>query len=236
MALIGLTEADLQTAIHTIYESDATTPETTDDDYIIRRRLLNVMINRWEYNTGTLWNELWTTTALVGTGATLTLATGTQTYTAPTSFRFPGGYVRVYNGTSLYKTYRVVKPEEAQVLGDQEYAYFRGNPSSGFTLVLSPTIPADMNGMTITYDYYKRASALGATTDTPEMGDPYYAVWGAVAELYKADNNIALYQSAIAEAEERLKQMTTQNLMYANYQDWGIQDQQSINTGSRFGE
>lgn len=236
MSLIGRTEADLQEAIHTIYESDADTPDSTDDDYVIRRNLINVAINRWENNKGVFWNELWTNTTLDSTGATLTIATNDTTYPVPTNFRFPGGYVKVYNGSTLYKTYRVVKPEQAQSLSDaSEYAYFTGNPNSGIVLNLNPAPPAAMNGMTLRYDFYKYATKIAATTDVPEMGDPYYAVWAVVAELNKADNNIPLYESALAEAEERIKQMEVQNLMYANYQDWGMEDQQAINTGGGFG-
>lgn len=236
MALIGRTEADLQEAIHAIYESDADTPDSTDDDYTIRRSLINVAINRWENDKGIFWGELWTNTGLDGAGGTLTVATSDSTYAAPTNFRFPGGYVKIYNGSTLHKTYRVVKPEQAQTFSDSaEYAYFTGSPSSGFTLNLNPAPSSTINGMTIKYDYYKYASKMSATTNTPEMSDPYYIVWSVVAELNKADNNIPLYESAIAEAEERLKQMEVQNMMYANYQDWGLEDQHYINTGGIMG-
>ena len=102
MATIGLTESDLQDAIHVLYENDPTTPASTDDDYTIRRRLINIMINRWENNMGTLWNELWTNTSVVSTGATLTIAASTKTYAAPTAFLFPGGFVKVVDGTDVY--------------------------------------------------------------------------------------------------------------------------------------
>lgn len=230
MAIIGMTEADLQAAIHTLYETDATPPTEGDDDYTIRRNLINIMVNRWENNTGTLWNELWTQTT------TTPIVSGDSTYAAPSNFRFPGGYIKIYNGTTLYKTYRVIKPEEAQAFTDSsEYAYFTGSPNGGYTLNLNPVPGDDMNGFTIKYDYYKRATKLDATTVTSEMNDPYYLVWGVVAELHKSDNNIALYQAALSEAEERLKQMVIQNQMYANYQDWGMQDQQQTNLGGQFG-
>ena len=234
MAAIGLTESDLQDSIHTLYEADATTPASTDDDYTIRRRLINVMINRWENNMGTLWNELWTNTAVVSTGATLTIAAGDTTYAAPTSFLFPGGFVLIMDGTDQIAKIPVIKPEEAQISTTQA-AYFRGNTSQGYTLVLTQDPAVDWVGKTLKYDYYKRAEAMAATTDTPEMADPYYIVYAVVAELHRGDNNLPLYEAALTEAEERLKQMVMKNTMYTNYQDYGLQDQQFITSGGAFG-
>jgi len=235
MATIGLTESDLQDAIHTLYETDATTPASTDDDYLIRRRLINISINRWENNMGTLWNELWTNTSVVSTGATLTIATDDTTYAAPTAFLFPGGYVLIMNGTEESSRIAVIKPEEAQIYRDTQAAYFTGNPKNGYVLNLTQKPTSSINGFTLKYDYYKRAEAISDTTDVAEMADPYYIVYAVVSELHKGDNNITLYQSALQEAEERLRQMVVKNTLYGNYQDHGLQDQQFINTGARFG-
>jgi hypothetical protein len=236
MPTIGITEADLQDAIHTIYEVDSTTPAVTDDDYIIRRRLINVMINRWENNMGTLWNELWTNTDRVSTGANLTIVAGDTTYNAPTAFLFPGGFVEIIDSNNAKQRIPVIKPEEAQVYQNNQAAYFTGNPSSGYVLNLTVAPDANTAGKTLRYDYYKRAEAVDNTTDVPEMADSYYIVYGVVAELYKGDNNIVLYESALQEAEERLRQMVMKNTMYANYQDYGLQDQQFITSGGAFGD
>lgn len=237
MATIPVTESDLQDIIHTLYENDNATPASTDDDYLIRRNLMNVMVNRWENNMGTLWNELWTNTSVTSTGATLTIATADSTYAAPTAFMFPGGYVKVLNADgTIAKTYMVIKPEEVQKYSQSEaFAYFRGDNSGGYTLVLNPAPTSELNGLTLNYDYYKRATAFTATTSKSEMSDPFYIVHGVVAELHKADNNLALYDSSLAEAEDRLKQMVMRNTMYGHYQDMGIEDNQYINMGSTFG-
>jgi len=235
MATIGLTESDLQDAIHTLYETDATTPASTDDDYLIRRRLINISINRWENNMGTLWNELWTNTTLNSTGAVLTLSTTTTTYAAPDAFVFAGGFVRITDGTDTLSTIAVIKPEEAQINTNRLVAYFTGNPKTGYDLNLTQEPGDSLNGKTLEYDYYKRAEAISDTTDVAEMADPYYIVYAVVSELHKGDNNITLYQSALQEAEERLRQMVVKNTLYENYQDYGLQDQQFINTGARFG-
>jgi hypothetical protein len=219
-----------------LYEADASTPASTDDDYIIRRRLINIAINRWENNMGTLWNELWTNTSLVSTGATLTISDGVSSYNAPTNFVFPGGYVRILDGSTEVSKIPVIKPEEAQASGGSQAAYFTGNPSDGYKLNLTQSPGADLAGKNLKYDYYRRATAMDDTTDVPEMADPYYIVYMVVAELHKGDNNITLYQTALQEAEERLRQMVMKNTMYANYQDHGLQDSQYINTGAAFGE
>lgn len=235
MATIGLTEQDLQDAIHVLYENDPTTPASTDDDYIIRRRLINIMINRWENNMGTLWNELWTNTDIVSTGATLTIASGDTTYNAPTAFLFPGGFVFIMDNGQQLARIPVIKPEEAQVYKNTQAAYFTGNPSSGYVLNLTLEPGDEWVGKTFKYDYYKRAEAMANTSDTPEMADPYYIVYAVVAELHRGDNNLPLYEAALVEAEERLKQMVTKNTMYANYQDYGMDDQQFITSGGAFG-
>lgn len=237
MATIPLTESDLQDAIHTLYENDPDTPASTDDDYLIRRRLMNAMVNRWENNMGTLWNELWTNTSVSSTGATLTIATADSTYAAPTSFLFPGGFVKVLNADgTVADTYPVVKVDQVQSMAaSDKYCYFRGDTNSGYTLVMNPAPGPELNGLTLNYDYYKRATAFTGTTVTPEMSDPYYIVHGVVAELHKADNNLALYDSSLAEAEDRLKQMVMKNAMFTHYQDFGMEDQQFVNNGATFG-
>ena len=235
MATIQSTESDLQDAIHTLYEVDATTPASTDDDYLLRRRLINIAINRWEKNMGILWNELWTNTTLNSTGAVLTLSTTTTIYAAPDAFVFAGGFVRITDGTDTLSTIAVIKPEEAQINTTHLAAYFTGNPKTGYDLNLTQEPGDSLNGKILEYDYYKMASASTLTTDIPEMSDPYYIVYAVVAELHKGDNNINLYQTALQEAEERIKQMVMKNTMYSNYQDQGIQDQQYISTGGVFG-
>lgn len=237
MATIPMTESDLQDAIHTLYENDPDTPASTEDDYLIRRRLMNAMVNRWENNMGTLWNELWTNTSVVSTGAVLTIATGDSTYVAPTAFLFPGGFVKVLNADGgVADTYPVIKPEQAQSMSaSDKYCYFRGDTSAGYTLVMNPAPGSELNGLTLNYDYYKRATAFTGTSVVTEMSDPYYVVHGVVAELHKADNNLALYDSSLAEAEDRLKQMVMRNAMFTHYQDFGMEDQQYVNNGATFG-
>lgn len=224
MALVGYTEADLQNFIHSMYEGDTDTPDSTDDDYLYRRRLLNLGINRWENDKGILWNELWANTS--GSDATTTVADGTTDYGAPSDIRFPGGYVKILDSDGgTLKRLTVVKPEQIQQYPSDtsEICYFRGSNADGFTLVISSGIAETYNGKTLGYDYYKRATALSSTSAAPEMSDPMFLVYGAVAELYKQDNNVAFYTAHLREAEERLKQMEVVNMMNTHYQ--GIENE-----------
>lgn len=219
MALVTYTEEDLQAAIHAEYEGDADTPNSSDDEYLYRRVLMNTAVNRWENNLGTLWNELWTDTVQDATGATVTLATGTADYACPTNFRFPGGYVFIMDGTARLKTLPVIKPEDAQSLSTGgEYAHFKGNYNSGHEVVVPAGIAETYNGKTLKYDFYKRATKFDSTDDVPEMGDPYYIVHSVVATLYKSDNNTAFYTAHLRDAEDRLRQMTVMNMQQGHFQ------------------
>lgn len=219
MALIEYTESLLQAAIHSHYEGDNDTPDSDDDDYLYRRVLLNSYINRWENDKGTLWNELWTNTTSDSTSADLSIATGDTEYEVPSNFRFPGGYVRVYDGTTEKAVLRVVKPEQWQQYLDSigGLCYFRGSGASKKLIISSDNATA-YNGYTLSYDFYKRATKLDSTDDVPEMSDPYYLVHAVVADLFKQDQLISQQTYHAAEAEERLKQMEIQNQMDSHYQ------------------
>lgn len=222
MALVSYTEADLQGFCHAIYEGDNDTPTTTDDEYLYRRTLMNVAVNRWENDKGQLWNELWTDTDNDSTGADLGISTADTEYETPDNFRFMGGYLLITDsGGGVLKKLPVIKPEQAQSLATgEEFAYVKGNYKDGHKLVIPSGIATDYNGKNLKYDFYKRATKFAAAADESEMSDPMYVVHSVCAELFKSDNNLSLYTSHLREAEERLRQMEILNMMDAPLQEF----------------
>lgn len=217
---MALTEANLQDAVQGLYEGDTSTPAATDEDYLARREIFNAAINRWEEYEGTLWRELWGTLTDAADG-TKTTAASTLAYSAPTNFRFPGGYVRLSGDSNTY--YRVIPVEKVQALDnvDKKVVYFTGNPQDGYNLNFLDQPEASK---TILYEYYKTADTITATTDNLEMADPYFVVYFALARLYKQDNQIGNSTEAFREAESRLQQMKIKNMMQPPFQEHAIDD------------
>jgi len=64
-------------------------------------------------------------------------------------------------------------------------------------------------GYTISYDYYKFATAVSASTDKFEMKDPMFVVYYALSELKKEEGDV----SALSLATQKLEGMKTKNIM-----------------------
>jgi hypothetical protein len=205
-----MTQDDLFTAYYTQYRSEATIPESTDDEYTIFTRLANEAINRWANYDNTYWKELFTTLSLADESTTIT--TGVTDYDTPSNFREGGGYVRVLNTDgALVDTYGVIEPHEVQFQGDQSsYAYFFGNPSEGYTPRLNPAPTSSVNGYTIDYDYYKTPTLFVNTTDTTEMSQPYFIVHRSLWSRFRGSRN-PFSDEAKVDAEDVLKTMQIEN-------------------------
>lgn len=236
MAATNLDLSGIVAAVIALINQDTDTLTETDDEYLLIKAYANNAINRWENDNGILWNELWADLTGAADG-TKTITSGTSTYAAPTNFRFPGGWVRLTSGGQEIR-YPVVKPHEAQKImasSSQKAAWFTGNPGAGFTLNLTPTPDAEIDGWTINYDYYKLATALSSGTDNPEMADPFFAVYYAASELVREEDPTR-WKSLRDDAEEKLKQMEVNNMQYAPYQNYENEDAHAIFTGLVLGE
>lgn len=223
---------DIFEQYYTLYRAETETPASTDDEYIIARRLSSEAINRWANYDGTYWKELFTDTATTSTGATLTIATGDSTYAAPTSMREAGGYVKIKDGAVTIQNIPIIEPHEAQFKSeDAVYAYFTGNPNAGFTLHLNPAPGAELNGKTLWYMFYKKPTLVSTGTDTPEMADPYFIVNRMLAQRFRVSRN-PYYTSALRDAEDCLKMMKMDNDSGSWANPWKLPD----NSGSIWGE
>lgn len=214
------------------YRVEAQIPASTDDEYVIFTSLANEAINRWANYDNTFWKELYMTNQLDGSGDTV-LAANTTEYAAPTNMRIAGGYIRVYNslGTTI-KRIPIIEPQEAQWQSDvASYAYFIGNPNSGFNLNINPVPQPTEVGLSFDYVYYKTPSLLATGADTPEMSQPYFIVHRALANRFRGSRN-PYYAAAKNDAEDVLKTMQMEN----NSGNWADPWKLADHTGGNFGQ
>ena len=225
-----MTEASSQEALNALYEGDNSTPSATSTDYLTRRIYLNEAISIWEKEER--WNELYAKSA-GATGATLTTTATTSDYALPTNFKFMVGAAWI--GTTSYE----LKPPEFNNLISSSntstyYSWITGNKSSGYYINFHPT--PSTTGDTISYQYYKEATALSATTSIFEMSDPWFCIYYALSRLYQNDGKIADSRQAYMEASVRLDRMKEINLEPGFYQANWIPDYDFISGVAGFGK
>ncbi len=222
-------EQTAQQILHRLYQGDDSTPSTSDSDYTVRRSYLNDAIRQWEVEDQ--WRELYVTLADASDGAKTTTAS-TATYSAPSDFRQPVGFLRITDSSSGTETYYTFIDVDRVQLFDNDtsskFYYVTGNPQDGYTIHIHPT--PDTTGETIAYEYYKTADTLSSTTDVFEMSDPYYAIYYALSVLFENDGQGDRAMKALAQANDRLQRMKINNLVYPAYSDNSIPDV-DFNTG-----
>jgi hypothetical protein len=224
MAKIVSTLTQGLTYLNTLLELDSTAPASGEEDFTVWTNLLNIGVNLWENEEGVLWKELFVKLADAPDG-TKTTTTAT-TYTVPALFRFPAsGYVWLGSGTNK-TAYKVIKQEEVQLNENNtdRWCYFLldGTP----TLEFNPNLSIE-SGQTISYNYYKTATAVSVGADTFEMSDPMFAVYYALSELTKEEGNA----QALNLATQKMEAMKTRNEMPA----WFQEDSFLTNTNIGFG-
>lgn len=216
-----LAESEIQQLIHTLLEGDPDTPDTTDDDYLARRILINNAILTWESEREANWRELWIADHSGGT-----VTNNTTAYSAPATFKSAGGFVRLVDGDSVLEI-PVVQPAQAQTYESTEkIAYFTGNPQDGYTLNFrfTPVTADGLVGRTIKYDYYKFADTISSSSDIPEMTDPMFIVYKVVAQIFGQRSNFNMYSVFENNAYNSLSQMKIANAVDADYQDNELSD------------
>jgi len=235
------TETTILGWAYTNVEGDTAGWDSSSQDYLTARRWANQAISKWENYINakigsqipTKWRGLWSTLTAAADG-TKTLTAGTYAYSCPTNMKYPASYVRtVKNGVSTY--WDVLTPDYIPSLDDStyHYCYFTGNPKDGFTLNFNPELTLT-TGDTITYEYYKVATVFSATTSTTEMDDPYFIV-DYVTAMFMKDDDPDQFRMFMDEAEARLDQMATNNIIGLEGVDDVIKETLS-GGGSGFGE
>lgn len=219
---------------YNLYRAEATTPADTDDEYTIALRFANDGIRRWANYDNTMWKELFTNTALNGTGGTLTTTAGTASYAVPTALVEIGGFVRLKDSNGdIVKRIPIVDPQEIQFLSEStNAAWLYGDPGNGKTLKFN-VAPTESN-LTIEYDYYKTPSLITTGTDIPEMGNTDYLVDHMLASRYRASRN-PYYGTAKRDAEGKLAQMKMVNDSGSWANPWSIPDRSGSIWGAESG-
>lgn len=222
---------------YTLYRTEADTPSSSDDEYVIFTALSTEAISRWANYENVFWKELYSTLQIAQDGD-LTLAASTTEYATPADMRIAGGYVRIFDPATNQTKARIpiIEPQQAQFQTDlRSYCYFIGDPNNGFTLVINPAPVDALVGMSIDYVYYKKptifsSGADGGGSDVTEMSQPMFIVHRALANRFRGSRN-PYYQSAKNDAEDVLQTMQAEN----NSGNWSDPWQLADNSSGRFG-
>lgn len=224
---------EIFTQYYRMFRGEADVPGTTDEEYTLGVALANNALSRWASYDGTYWQSLYDTNQSNGSG-TQTITSGTSSYSAPTNMREAGGWVLIKDSSgNTQKHYPIINPEEVQFKADNAtYAYFKGNPTAGFTLYLNPAPESSLNGMDIDYTYYKKPTEYTTTTtSTSEIPDPWFIVQNMLAQRFQIERNYGAYQIAKRDSEELLKAMQMDN----NSGTWANPFQLPDNSGTNWG-
>jgi len=206
MAAVVTTVTNAMTYLNALYELDSTAPVSGEEDFTVWLNLFNVAVNIWENEEGILWKDLFVKLSSAATGDKTTGAADVS-YTLPSDFRFPAS-AYVWLGSNTNKVpFKVIDMKDLQLYenNSDNWCYFTET-----TLEFNPNIASGIQaGETISYNYYKYASALTTGTDTFEMSDPMFAVYYALSELKKEEGDT----SALSIATQKLEGMKTKNSM-----------------------
>lgn len=230
-----MNEGNLQDRLNILLEGDSDTPGSTTDEYLLRRALLNQGISTWEKEAQ--WRELFVKLADAADGDK-TIVGAQADYDCPTDFLFPLGYLRVSTSTSCdYYPYKTLQSYQLIATTDTttEFYYVTGNPQDGYTIHIHPTPSSAADGNTISYEYYKTADTLAATTTTPELSDPLFLVAYALYLLRRRKGDIVGSREALAEATARLDTMKERNAMTPWYTQTKIPDYDFVRGVGGFG-
>jgi len=185
-----LTEKQIQDMTQAMYEQDQDTPDSTSEDYLVRRSILNAGIGFWEVFNGTDWASLYTTLAENSTGGETTVATGDTQSDCPTALVRIGSYIKLTDGTNKVVYVRKTPQEAADLVAagsTSKFFWISGKPNA-YKINWNPEIPEEYDGWTISYPYYKKALQFSATTDIADASDHLFLVHYLLSWLYKNDD------------------------------------------------
>lgn len=227
-----MTLSEFQSMVHQLYQGDTASPSSTDEDWEVRAKLLEVSINIWAAERGVQWRELWTiATGTTSLGTTISLA-------GVTDFKFPGGFLKIkLDGInwSYIPIYEQAKADlyKNSTTGTPSFAWITGNKKTGFTINLSFTVAA---GLSWELSYYKDPFIPSVAANIIEMSDPMFAIYFVLSKLHENDGEGDRATLAFSIANEKLGAMRLANTKVPNYQDNAVEDHDSALGGGGFGE
>jgi hypothetical protein len=211
--MAAMTEEELFQQAYSLYEGDTTNWGTSDAEYLAARRYSKAAIQMWENYDNTKWRELFTNnSASSASDVTTSITAGTYQYSCPANFRYPCSYVRTIKSTSS-SYYQVIPPEDRPIYDDnaQLWVYFSGNIKDGFKINFNPELTLS-TGDTLSYEYYKQATYLTATTSTTEMSNPFFIVHYILWRMYKNDGEDGRAREEFQLCQQLLEQMRVDNM------------------------
>jgi len=223
--------SDLFQAYYTQYRTEAATPNSSSDEFIIFTGLANEAINRWANYDNTFWKELYTTNQIDDSGDTVIAAATTQ-YETSSNMRIAGGFVRLFDNLGNTQVrLPIIEPQDVQFQTDiANYCWFQGDPNNGFTLVINPNPISSWVGLNIDYVFYNKPSLLADPSDLVQMSQPYFIVHRSLANRFRGSRN-PYYQAAKNDAEDVLKTMQMENNSGNWSNPWSLAD----HSGGTFG-
>ena len=230
---------DIFANFYTRYRGDSVIPAVTDPEWSIAVRYGNDAIRRWAEVDGENWPELITSAKKNGNIYTYTNISSLpteSTFICPDNMRRPLGWVRMTdpisnNGFDLH----VISRDHKQFYDPSTpYAYFQGDPNSGYILVINLQGNTYQN-YNVNFQYYKLPTLFNQATNSDgtvqedgttvsECPDPQFLVNYILAFRYLSSRNYPSYQVAKADAEEALKGMQTKNGIGTQGDPWVVLD------------
>lgn len=219
---------ELQDSINVLVANDNDTPETDDDEWATRTRLIGVAVQNWGTSKDILWEELWAT---YSSGENVITAATAYPLTTLTDYRFPGKWIRILVGNQTIRV-RLIKPSRADAYQGHRVAYITGSQKAGYTLNLcwNPVDGDGTYGGTFQIDYYKFPTKPAAAADKVEMSDPNYIVYWVAAQkalLEGQRNKFSVYDGMATDCMD--------NMVIMNDVDNDMQDIDAAN-GAVIGE
>lgn len=221
------TETQLQQIIHRLYEGNVDYPDSTSDDYLLRRGYINDSANEWAYNSGNImWRELF---------KNVSDSDGDDTTTTAIVYDMPSDYVFMASRLSIGGNfYTFSQPQEVanrQDRNETRFFWITGKPNA-YQLNISEAVDA---GGAIEYSYYKQPTLVTTTTDVLDMSRPYFAVYYTLARLYEQDLNTAMMSVYENKAKGILDEMLVANEIPPYMYGFSVPDTDWQTSGIAFG-
>jgi hypothetical protein len=202
-----MTQDDIQKAIHGIFSNDTDTPASGDDDYKLRTTFINLVIEDWQQAIGTDWEELWSYRA-----SDTYQAANQGVYSTAKDFRWLGKKMKLVIGTGVLEVPIIRQRRVDDDNLPECYCFVSGKP--GAYKLNFVGVPAEWEGASIRYRYYRYATKLTGASDVPDMSNPLFIVYRVAARLFQLGRNNSGANFNNTAAQDAFDGMVTRNQMY----------------------
>ena len=210
-----ITLEEIQARIAAIIDQDSEAPDYSSEDWLLRRRYINMAQDEWAqlYNWPSLFREYNTMTSTSTSNVTVSL---------PTDFRVISGYPKVPTNGTNDEFPQVLPQQRSQKDKTDKYFYQVGDRRLGYSLVFNPGTASGQfaSGASIYINYFATPASLVSPSDISSCPDAEYLVKRATAYLLESRED-PRYPNAKVEDEKilqrLLKRETTHNESQNDY-------------------